>query len=193
MRVGTAHFSDLGGKTNPTGIWSAQYLFFKRAVDGGAPADQVVDALERWLATRAFSKKGELIAMLKLSPEEALKELVTIIRAGWNIETLPTDVLTTLRRAINHIAGRQADARQADMDAAQADVNNLRSRFRDPVAEAYDDDKLVADATKVVNVLLENETLPKITRMCSECAKEHGRVDPYISHSLCKRHLIEWG
>ncbi len=191
MRVGAARFSDLGGRTNPGGIWSAQYLFFKRAIERGAPADQVVDALERWLNTRAFSKKGELIAMLNLSPEEALKELVTIIRAGWNIEALPPDVISTLRQAINHIAGRQADVRQADVDNAQAEVNDLRSRFKEPTAEAYDDGELMADAASAVQMLMDDDPI----RACVDCEKEHGIFDPTNaskSHGQCKRHLVKW-
>src|SRR5271169_5874369 len=86
MRVGAANFADLGGKTNPQGIWSVEYLFFKQAVDRGAPSDEIVDTLERWLATRTASKKGQLHAILKLTPEQALSELVNIIRAGWHVE-----------------------------------------------------------------------------------------------------------
>ena len=55
--------------------------------------------------------------------------------------------------------------------------------------EVYDDSELIADASKIVNTLLESETI----RQCVVCAREHHLTDPNVTHGLCKRHTIDWG
>lgn len=117
-----ANFSDFGGATNPSGIWSPAYIALKRALDHGADPDKVLTALYGWLShpRKKSIKPADVDKILELSPEQAYATLVKLIGGGLEPGSLPAGVQETLKRVIMRLAhlyverGRQAVAKETE-------------------------------------------------------------------------------
>jgi hypothetical protein len=170
-KFGAAQWSDMGGPTNPKNIWSPEYIFLKQSIDKGADPEIVSDSLHDWLFSRGIPD-SKVTDLLQLPPEQALQEFVRLLKAGLEADRLPPDALATLRRALNHIAGKHIAQKQSELDAAQADLNRMKSDFSE-------------DVRSVVNFLLEREGA------CAMCEREFGVHNPNASHGYCKRHSLQ--
>lgn len=130
-KVGTANFSDLMGKTNPSGIWSPSFIFLKQALERGEEPGKVLALLKDWLASK--TQRGinprELDRLLKLKPELALERLVGLIGGGMRVESLPPVVLRTLRSALSHVAGNYVARKERGMARQQTHLGGIRRRY----------------------------------------------------------------
>jgi len=129
MKPFIAKFSDLSGPTNPAGIWSPQFLAFKRAVDSGDAPDNVLQALYDWLSQRNI-KPGAVDRILALDTVDAAYDaLVGLVGGRLNSKALPPLAQQTLRRAVQRIAQRHVEAGEQELAASQQRLNAIRSRF----------------------------------------------------------------
>lgn len=129
----TAQSSDLGvSRTNPTGIWSPAYIRLKQALDNGADADTVLDALYKWLdnKTQRGITPAQVDHILDLpSPEHSYKALLELIGGKLNPEILPPLVQQTLHRAIQRIAQQHVERGEQELAKSADRLKGIRGRY----------------------------------------------------------------
>jgi len=130
-KFGVANFSDLSGSTNPTGIISPAFLFLKRALDSGAPPEEVTEALYAWLANktqRGVDRKA-VDKLLKLKPELALDRLVQMIGGQMRTGALPPLVISTLKNTLSYIAGNYVAGKEQRMNRQKTHLGGIKKRY----------------------------------------------------------------
>jgi hypothetical protein len=142
-KFGIAKFRDLSGPTNPTGILSPAFLMLKQALDGGDSPENVTQALYDWLAQRKITP-AQVDKFLDLEPDQAFQELIKAIGGGLVHDpergrTLPPLVVTTLKRALAHIAGKHVLRSERELGVAQNRLSRIKSKFAVESAQALVD------------------------------------------------------
>ena len=127
MKAFAARSSDLGGPTNPKGIWSPHFLALKQALDRGDDAENVLQALTNWLQVRGVTGVN---AILDMEPEKALEALVQKLGAGMEAQHLPPVAMQTLKRTIQRLALKHITGREAELDSQRSALAAMRSRFQ---------------------------------------------------------------
>lgn len=132
-KFGIAKSTDLTGPTNPTGILSPAFLMLKQALDKGDTPENVTQAFYDWLAQRRI-KPAQVDQFLDLEPDQAFSELIKAIGGGLVHDPakgreLPPLVVTTLKKALAHIAGKHVLRSQQELDVAQGRLSRIKSRF----------------------------------------------------------------
>ena len=102
MDLFTAHFRDLGGGLNPTGIWSVAFLRLKAAVEQQMPLEVLEHALYAWMESRGI-EEDRLDALLELQPEEAAREFGIMTRMAVQKGELPDQLQGLVTAAFQRI------------------------------------------------------------------------------------------
>lgn len=126
-----AHFSDLSGPLNPTGIWSPTYVGLKKAVDGGDPR-QVLNRLRLWLRSHnvpGMNRINITDIVRDRSPEEAYTELLRVINPNIKGDILPAPIKQTVMAALLRIAQTYGAKERRKIATAQRNVADIEQRF----------------------------------------------------------------
>lgn len=153
MKHFIAKFSDLGGPTNPTAILSPKFLAMKLALERGDDPGNILQALYDWLGEKNVTPR-QLDKVLELKPQEALEELVRLVKAGWRVPApdhqysdepapdelvqdapprpfvLPPTVVQTLRRVLAQVAQNYVGKEREQIAAKEQGLQGIERRFR---------------------------------------------------------------
>jgi hypothetical protein len=130
MKAFAANFSDLSGPTNPTGIWTPQYLALKQALDRDDRPDNVLQALYNYLGSKQVEVKPATVErILELEPEQAYEAFVGLIGGKLHAAKLPAGIQATIKTAIQRLAQKYAERRDMEIAKEQEHVSGIRKRF----------------------------------------------------------------
>jgi len=125
----TAQFSDLSGKTNPSGIWSPAYLSLKQALDRNDEPDNVLQALYDWLSQKNIQPSAVDRILDLPSEEHAYEALIQMIGGKLNPKILPPAIQQTVKRAIRRVAQRYVEKGEQALAKEGERLKGLRGRY----------------------------------------------------------------
>lgn len=131
-----AQWSELGGKTNPQGLWDANFLILTKALHTGDNPENVRQALYDWLGNLPEHRRvtpEKLDRMLELGPEAAYASIVQSIGGGLGGlkgDTLPPVAQQTLQKALAFMADEHFDRREQSIAQELEKMRGLRQAYR---------------------------------------------------------------
>ena len=131
-----AQWSELGGKTNPQGLWDANFLILTKALHTGDDPENVRQALYDWLGNLPEYKRvtpEKLDRMLELGKDAAYAAIVQAIGGGLGGpkgDSLPPVAQQTLQKALAFMAEEHFDRREQSIAQELEKMRGLRQSYR---------------------------------------------------------------